>query len=235
MDAPRGDDDALVRAVLDAVRAKDYFTALRVRAPDCDSLGRAVWDVTDAELNRAFRKASLRVHPDKNTSSDARLAFDALGEAYKVFKDAGMRAEVLRKAAEEVWVKKCKADPELMRTRAKAQERADAEAYAETMRKQMEEKRKLFNSHSECGDSKLGMQRRGAQRGNGRRRGGAEAQSDDDTEALEKVARDLEEAEAKAEANQHKKREAVEDFDDEDVDGVAFTGIKRKPKKRFMF
>lgn len=39
-----------------------------------------MWDVGDAELNRAFRKVLLWVYLDKNRVVDVRKVFDVIGE-----------------------------------------------------------------------------------------------------------------------------------------------------------
>lgn len=210
-------DEEIVRAVLDAHAKKDYFACLNVRRPDCDDLGRPAWDVSDAELNRAFRRASLRVHPDKNKADDARKAFDALGETQKLFKDPVKRAEVLRNAAEEAFKEKCKRDPELMRTRAKAQEKADAASYAEGMKRQREEAKKRAEE----------AKRRSA-KANRRKR----AEESDEEDALAAMTKSLEEQEAAEAAASAGTKDSNESDDDQ---GAGFVGLKRKPKKRFMF
>ncbi len=53
-------------------------------------------------MSRAFRKASLRVHPDKNPSPEARKAFDALNAALKALLDASGRGEFLRSEGERL-------------------------------------------------------------------------------------------------------------------------------------
>jgi len=209
-------DEEFASHVLRSYLKKEYFACLNVRKPTCDDLGRAVWDVSEGELNRAFRRASLRVHPDKNSSKDARAAFDAIGATQKLFKDEIRRAEVLRKAAEEAFREKCKKDPELMRQRAKVQEKVDAEKYDEEMKKQREEARhRAAEAKAKAAAAK-------------RRRRGADSEDED---GLERVAKELEEREARA------RTKAVgsgsDDDDNPDHDGVI--GVKRKPKKRFMF
>lgn len=206
-------DDEIVRLVLEAYAKKDYFACLNVRKPDCDDLGRPVWDVSAPELNRAFRKASLRVHPDKNTASDARKAFDAIGETQKLFKDEKRRGEVLRKAAEEAFREKCKKDPELMRQRAKLQEKVDAENYHDEMKKQRDEARRRA-AEMKAKSAKVNRRKRAA--------------DSDDEDAMEKVAKELEEREKAQTAK------TGSDVDDDD-DDKGFMGIKRKPNKRFMF
>lgn len=204
-----GEDEAIVDAVLSASASGDYFAVLGVRRPGCDDAGRATWEVSDAELNRAFRRASLRVHPDKNRAVDARRAFDAIGEAQKMFRDPVRRGEMLRVAAEAAFREKCKRDPELLRTRARALESVNAAEYAEEMRRQREEAKRRAE------------ERRQASRKNARRR---REESDDEGDALEAMAKSLEEEEA---------AKARDEGDQSDDDGGI--ALKRKPKKRFMF
>ena len=91
----------------------------RPPAPSClslpgvtlDDVGRPSWAVTDAELSRAFRRSSLRVHPDKNPAPDAREAFDALKDAAKILKDPSLRGEALREAGERELQRLHKEDP----------------------------------------------------------------------------------------------------------------------------
>lgn len=60
---------------------------LQLPGPDLDDLRRAVWNVSSSELNKAYRKLSLLVHPDKMPGPEARQAFERLKEAYNVLKD----------------------------------------------------------------------------------------------------------------------------------------------------
>ena len=211
------EDEEVVRFVLEKHAAKEYFACLNVPKPDCDDLGRPVWTTTDAELNRAFRKASLRVHPDKNSCVDARKAFDAIGETQKLFKDPTKRAEVLRAAAEAAFKEKCKRDPELMRARAKAQEKVDAAAYADDMKRQRDEQRKRAAEARER-SAKAARRRR--------------VDDDDEEDALAAMTKNLE---AEEEAAKTEKGRANGDESDDD-DGGGFAGVVKKRKaKRFMF
>jgi DnaJ-class molecular chaperone len=44
--------------------------------------------VSSSELNKAYRKLSLLVHPDKAPGPEARQAFEQLKQAYNELKDA---------------------------------------------------------------------------------------------------------------------------------------------------
>ena len=210
------EDEEVVRYVLEKYAAKEYFACLNLPKPDCDDAGRPTWTTTDAELNRAFRKASLRVHPDKNSCVDARKAFDAIGETQKLFKDPARRAEALRTAAEAAFKEKCKRDPELMRKRIKAQEKVDAASYAEDMKRQRDEQRKRA---AEAREKSAEATRRRRVR----------VRDDDEEDALATMARNLE-AEEEA-ATKEKERANGDESDDDGFAGV----VKKRKAKRFMF
>ena len=114
--------ERIVRAHADG----DFFTALGLPLPDCDDAGKPVWDVPDGVVSKAFRKASLRVHPDKNPSEEAKIAFDKLSDANRALRDPARRGEALRKFATKAFNEKCRLDPGLMLRAKKAQERRDA-------------------------------------------------------------------------------------------------------------
>ena len=210
------EDEEVVRYVLEKYAAKEYFACLNLPKPDCDDAGRPTWTTTDAELNRAFRKASLRVHPDKNSCVDARKAFDAIGETQKLFKDPARRAEALRTAAEAAFKEKCKRDPELMRKRIKAQEKVDAASYAEDMKRQRDEQRKRA---AEAREKSAEATRRRRVR----------VRDDDEEDALATMAKNLE-AEEEA-ATKEKERANGDESDDDGFAGV----VKKRKAKRFMF
>ncbi|KAI0272343.1 X-domain of DnaJ-containing-domain-containing protein [Gloeopeniophorella convolvens] len=56
-----------------------------------DMLGVAV-DASDTDLKKAYRKAAMRYHPDKNPSPDAEEKFKEMSEAYRVLSDSNLRA-----------------------------------------------------------------------------------------------------------------------------------------------
>ncbi|KAH9004492.1 X-domain of DnaJ-containing-domain-containing protein [Lactarius hatsudake] len=55
-----------------------------------DLLGVPV-DVNDTDLKKAYRKAAMRYHPDKNPSPDAEEKFKEMSEAYRVLSDSNLR------------------------------------------------------------------------------------------------------------------------------------------------
>ena len=58
------------------LNASNHFDLLRLPKPTSDLLGEPVWDVSEADVHRAFRKTSLCCHPDKATHADAPRAFE---------------------------------------------------------------------------------------------------------------------------------------------------------------
>ena len=138
-----GEDDASKRAamsVADRVLADyergDYFSCLGLPPPDCDDAGRPVWDVTDAAISKAYRRASLAVHPDKNPTPEAKAAFDKLNDAVRALRDDVRRGEALRTFADAAFKEKCRANPQLMAKARKDQERRDAADYGAAIRAQ---------------------------------------------------------------------------------------------------
>ena len=112
----------------------DYFSCLGLPPPDCDDAGRPVWDVTDAAISKAYRRASLAVHPDKNPTPEAKAAFDKLNDAVRALRDDVRRGEALRTFADAAFKEKCRANPQLMAKARKAQERRDAADYGAAIR-----------------------------------------------------------------------------------------------------
>mmetsp|Transcript_28740 Transcript_28740/g.60425 ORF Transcript_28740/g.60425 Transcript_28740/m.60425 type:complete len:213 (+) Transcript_28740:155-793(+) len=88
--------DAAIRAIL---RAGNHFETLRLPKPYPDLMEEPVWDVTDDDVNRAFRKRSLCCHPDKSKHADAPHAFELLKKAkacltHELDRDAYVRSFV---------------------------------------------------------------------------------------------------------------------------------------------
>jgi DnaJ family protein C protein 8 len=61
---------------------------LQLPGPELNELGRAVWAISSSELNKAYRKLSLLVHPDKAPGPESRQAFEQLKQAYHELKNA---------------------------------------------------------------------------------------------------------------------------------------------------
>ena len=127
--------------ILRACATGDVFAALALPAPACDDAGRPVWDVTDKEMSKAFRKRSLAVHPDKNPAPEAKRAFDKLNDAIRVLRDPVTRGEALRKFAEEAFKKRCRLHPELTAAAKREQAKRDASEYGDEIVRQQREHR----------------------------------------------------------------------------------------------
>jgi hypothetical protein len=127
--------------ILRACAKGDVFAALALPAPACDDAGRPVWDVTDKEMSKAFRKRSLAVHPDKNPAPEAKRAFDKLNDAIRVLRDPVTRGEALRKFAEEAFKKRCRLHPELTAAAKRKQAKRDASEYGDEIVRQQREHR----------------------------------------------------------------------------------------------
>lgn len=56
-----------------------------------DLLGVAT-DADDTQLKKAYRKAAMKYHPDKNSSADAEEKFKDISKAYQVLSDSNLRA-----------------------------------------------------------------------------------------------------------------------------------------------
>jgi curved DNA-binding protein CbpA len=139
-----GDDDAdakraslpIAERILADYEKGNFFACLGLPAPDCDDAGRPVWDVSESVISKAYRRASLAVHPDKNPLPEAKAAFDKLNDAVRALRDDVRRGEALRSFADAAFQEKCRANPELMAKAKKAQERVDAENYGDMIRAQ---------------------------------------------------------------------------------------------------
>lgn len=91
----------------------DYFGMLELERPSVDALGRPTWNVPPETIARAYRKASILVHPDKIATSlvqagiergaehdrlcgQAREAFDALRQGRVALEDPGSLEQLLK-------------------------------------------------------------------------------------------------------------------------------------------
>ena len=94
------------------------------------------WALFDRELSRAYRKASLGVHPDKNQAPEARRAFDALKEAHKLLQDGASRREYEQREGERLLQKVAAERPEELVRMKRAREAQEAAAFADDVRAQ---------------------------------------------------------------------------------------------------
>ena len=138
---PVGGGGTVASQILKHIDGGDIFSALVLPRPECDDAGRPVWDVTDAEISKAFRKRSLAVHPDKNPSAEAKQAFDKLNDAVRALRDPIRKGEALRRFADRAFKEKCRADPTFTERARKAQERADAVDFSADILRQQREHR----------------------------------------------------------------------------------------------
>ncbi|CAD7698241.1 unnamed protein product [Ostreobium quekettii] len=89
-----------VACILQAWRQKDYFGVLQLPSPGVDGLGEPVWACTPLDVDRAYRRVSLSVHPDKNSTPGARQAFEIVKKVKMMLKSEGDLEAILKKAAE---------------------------------------------------------------------------------------------------------------------------------------
>ena len=161
-----GDDDAdakraslpIAERILADYEKGNFFACLGLPAPDCDDAGRPVWDVSESAISKAYRRASLAVHPDKNPLPEAKAAFDKLNDAVRALRDDVRRGEALRSFADAAFQEKCRANPELMAKAKKAQERVDAENYGDMIRAQQSQQ--LERARLQREKAKLAIRRR---------------------------------------------------------------------------
>lgn len=161
-----GDDDAdakraslpIAERIMADYEKGNFFACLGLPAPDCDDAGRPVWDVSESAISKAYRRASLAVHPDKNPLPEAKAAFDKLNDAVRALRDDVRRGEALRSFADAAFQEKCRANPELMAKAKKAQERVDAENYGDMIRAQ--QLQQLERARLQREKAKLAIRRR---------------------------------------------------------------------------
>ena len=79
----------LLLVITVAVASKDYYKILDVKR-----------SATATDIKKAYRKLSLKYHPDKNSAPDAVEKFAEIGTAYKVLSDPEKR-ELYNRGGEE--------------------------------------------------------------------------------------------------------------------------------------
>ena len=85
-------EERTIRVIL---RAASHFDALQLARPHADLLENPVWDVSDEQVSRAFRRLSLHCHPDKSQHPDAPRAFELLKKAKACLLDPHTREDYL--------------------------------------------------------------------------------------------------------------------------------------------
>ena len=88
--------EVVIRSIL---RAASHFDVLNLPRPYPDLMDEPVWQVTEDDVSRAFRKRSLHCHPDKSVHEDAPRAFELLKKAkacllHELDRDAYVRSYV---------------------------------------------------------------------------------------------------------------------------------------------
>ena len=82
------------KACSDILSCKDYYDVLGVSK-----------SATGDEIKKAYRKKSLKVHPDKNKSEKAQEAFKKLSQAYVCLSEEDKRAMYDRYGNEDEFMK----------------------------------------------------------------------------------------------------------------------------------
>ena len=177
--------------ILGAHRAGDFFACLRLAKPLPDALGRPSWPLEPADVKRAFRKAAVRVHPDKYPGDElAAEAFGALNEAQEALTDAGRRADLVKRfcvhAETEDWGGAGGRDGGSEPKGSKLREGAallqqEGAAMADRVTRQMEEKREKLKRVREAKARAAAREGGAGTPGAGARAGGASSGSDSDS------------------------------------------------------
>ena len=75
-------EEESVRICKEMLASKDYYQILGVAK-----------DASEADIKKAYKKKSLKVHPDKNKAPEAQEAFKRLSQAYVTLSDEGKRQQ----------------------------------------------------------------------------------------------------------------------------------------------
>ena len=136
--------DAEIKRML---RAANHFDLLKLKRPHADRMDHPVWEVTDDDVHRAFRKLSLCCHPDKSSHPDAPRAFEALKKAKKSLSDPLERDDYLNEFVRQLkvswegnWSAASSSQDERQRISSMRDEaqRADAAVVVDAMRERRE-------------------------------------------------------------------------------------------------
>jgi hypothetical protein len=95
---PTGVDER-IQSILDS---ENYFKCLGLPMPELDALDRVIWKVDEREIQRSFRKLSVRCHPDKNPSEEAAKAFEKLTKARDALVDEASRTDLVQAEVAEL-------------------------------------------------------------------------------------------------------------------------------------
>mmetsp|Transcript_32305 Transcript_32305/g.62110 ORF Transcript_32305/g.62110 Transcript_32305/m.62110 type:complete len:427 (-) Transcript_32305:579-1859(-) len=90
------DHEAIVSRILKAQKTGDHIAVLGLAPPRLEN-GTVVWDAAESDIARCFRQMSLQVHPDKNKSINAAVAFRALSQAQEALHDQRKRSDCVSK------------------------------------------------------------------------------------------------------------------------------------------
>ena len=87
--------------VLAAYQRREYNMCLQLPPVYKNALGKAVWDVSDAQVTSAYKRLAVIIHPDKNVGMDGAVdAFRALHAAYKALRNERERQEMIDRLGE---------------------------------------------------------------------------------------------------------------------------------------
>ena len=123
--------------LLVAISAVKTGLELQERGPNFYQMLDVTRGSSAVDIKRAYKRMSLELHPDKNPSPDAQLAFDALREAHEVLGDEAKRRDYDRRMRRKA---------EVRRQRIVREVRAIVETAAEYVAYRSRDAPKLFYS-----------------------------------------------------------------------------------------